>query len=157
MNYCRYQTFFIRRLVHGIIAITVSFSVLWKRVEFLTGCDGREHLKIPIQPWGWRLLHPISNTAKTVGELTHWVECLKETDVISFKYFREIRDVVEVFFATYTCCAEGQREVICPFSFRTRFRAWPFSLSLCPQKNTSIYSGGKKGGEGCDWLVGLDF
>jgi hypothetical protein len=91
--------------VHGILAVTVSFSVLWKWVELLTGCDGREHLKIRIQPWGWRLLLPISRTAKTVGELTHPVECLKETDVISFKYFGEIREVVEVFFATYMCCA----------------------------------------------------
>jgi hypothetical protein len=157
MNYCRYQTFFIRRLVHGILAVTVSFSVLWKRVEFLTGCDGREHLKIPIQPWGWRLLHPISNTAKTVGELTHSVECLKETDVISFKYFREIRDVVEVFFATYTCCAEGQREVICPFSFRTRFsRVTLLFATMSTKEHQYLFRGGGRG-EGCDWLVGLDF
>jgi len=89
-------------------------------------------------------LHPISNTAKTVGELTHSVQCLKETDVISFKYFREIRDVVEVFFATYTCCAEGQREVICPFSFRTRFSRVTLLFATMSTKDTSIYSGGKK-------------
>jgi hypothetical protein len=49
---------------------------------------------------------------------------MKETDVISFKYFREIRDVVKVFFATYMCCAWSPRAVMSvPFPSVHVFRA----------------------------------
>ena len=47
----------------------------------------------------------MSNIAKEIGEVTHSVDFLEETDVISFKYCREIRKVVEVFVSTYMCCA----------------------------------------------------